>query len=497
MPWDAVVPTAEPAPGPDPAAADAKAGRARSTVVRALVVSLVVVAAAAAGVVVIARETTSNDDQAVPGPAVASSTTVNAPAPTAPPSLAAASGSGITAAQISDRLAPLLGRNRFGAAHLAYAYARLDGAKPLLTSGLDDIVTPASTLKLLATATALAQLGPDARFTTTVVRVPGTRHIVLVGGGDPLLTDVVRRTPQALDDYPRQASLADLAAQTTAALSGAGVARVTLSYDDTLFAGPAVSPRWEPSYVPESIVSPITSLWVNEGREKPGFASRVSDPSLAAAQRFAQLLKADGVTVTGDIAAAKAPARAHEVATASSAPLAALVEHTLGLSDNEAAEVLLRQAAIAAGRPGSFAGGVATLRATMRSLGVDLAGAQIFDGSGLSRDDRLPVWSLVQVLQAAARADQPDLRSMLTSLPVAGFTGSLAYRFVLDAPGGLGVVRAKTGTLTGVHGLAGIAVTRVGEPIAFATLADRVPVRLTLPVRAQLDRIAAALASCC
>ena len=60
-----------------------------------------------------------------------------------------------------------------------------------------------------------------------------------------------------------------------------------------LFAGPAVSPRWEPTYVPESIVSPITALWVNEGRLTAGLAQRAKDPSLAAARRFAALEEGD------------------------------------------------------------------------------------------------------------------------------------------------------------------------------------------------------------
>ena len=61
---------------------------------------------------------------------------------------------------------------------------------------------------------------------------------------------------------------------------------------------------------------------------------------------------------------------------------------------------------------------------------------------------------------------------------------------------GLGFVRAKTGTLTGVHGLAGVAVTANGRPVAFAVIADRVPVPRTLDARAQLDSIAALLAAC-
>jgi serine-type D-Ala-D-Ala carboxypeptidase/endopeptidase (penicillin-binding protein 4) len=498
MPREAVASMAEPLRPPETDRRADSTHRLRSIIVRTLVITVVVVAAAAAGIVVIARQTTSSDDQAIPSPTTPTLTEVSVAAPPQPqPALSGAADDSVTGPELRARLAPLLASKRFGPSHLAYAYATLDGAKPLASSGLDDVVIPASTLKLLTTTTALAQLGPDARFETRVVRVPGTRQLVLVGGGDPLLTDVVRRTPQALDEYPHQASLADLARRTATALKAGGVGEVSLSYDVSLFAGPAVNPRWEPTYVPESIVTPITPLWVNEGREKVGLAKRVANPSLAAARRFAGLLTARGVKVVEKVVAGRAPADARKVATVSSAPLAAVVEHTLELSDNEAAEVLLRQAAIAADRPGTFAGGVETVRATMRSLGVDLAGAQIFDGSGLSRDDRLPVWSLIQVLQAAARPDNADLRAVVTTLPVAGFNGSLAYRFVPDAPNGLGLVRAKTGTLTGVHGLAGIAVTRDGEPIVFATVADGVPVRRTLPVRAQLDRLAAALTTCC
>jgi len=474
--------------------------RLRHVVVKVVALAVVVAAAAAASVVVIALQTTSGDDAAGPPSATTEPGvgTPTAPTPPEPPAaLAPAVGGTVTGAELASRLRPLLASKRFGPARVAYAYAALDAAKPLLSSGPDDVVTPASTMKLLTTATALAQLGPGARFETRVVRVPGTTRLVLVGGGDPLLTDVDRQAPQSTDDYPRQASLQELARQVARVLRRDGPTPVRLSYDDSLFSGPAVNPRWVPTYVPESIVSPITALWVNEGRERSGLSRRSDNPSLAAARRFSVFLRKSGVRVTGRIVSTHAPADARELAAVSSAPLAAIVEHTVELSDNEAAEVLLRQAALAAGRPGSFVGGVATVRATMRTLGVDLAGARIYDGSGLSRDDRLPIWALIQVLQTAARSDEPDLRPVLTTLPVAGFNGSLAYRFVSDAKAGLGLVRAKTGTLTGVHGLAGIAITRDGEPIVFATIANDVPLRRTLAVRAQLDRIAAAVTTCC
>ena len=157
--------------------------------------------------------------------------------------------------------------------------------------------------------------------------------------------------------------------------------------------------------------------------------------------------------------------------------------------------MLLRHTAVSAGRRGTATAGVQVVSNTLSDLGVRMAGARLYDGSGLSRDNRLPIESLVDVLQVAADPEQPHLRAVISTLPVAGFSGSLDYRFTRE-PAGLGLVRAKTGTLTGVHGLAGVASTRGGHLVVFAAVADRVPVPKTYAARDQLDRIAGALSSC-
>jgi D-alanyl-D-alanine carboxypeptidase/D-alanyl-D-alanine-endopeptidase (penicillin-binding protein 4) len=88
------------------------------------------------------------------------------------------------------------------------------------------------------------------------------------------------------------------------------------------------------------------------------------------------------------------------------------------------------------------------------------------------------------------------MRPVLTGLPVAGFSGSLAFRFQTGDDEGLGSVRAKTGTLSGVHGLAGTVTTDDGVVLGFVTAVDKVRVDNTLFARARLDEIAAALAAC-
>jgi D-alanyl-D-alanine carboxypeptidase/D-alanyl-D-alanine-endopeptidase (penicillin-binding protein 4) len=329
-------------------------------------------------------------------------------------------------------------------------------------------------------------LGPDHEFATRVVQGPGNR-IVLVGGGDPLLA------ARPADGLPARADLQTLAAATADALTRG--TRVRLRYDDSLFTGPRAAPQWEPDYVPDGVVSPVSALWVDEGRKASGFG-RVDEPPAAAAAVFARALARRGIVVVGPPRPGAAPAAEVELAGVTSAPLEQIVEHVLEVSDNEAAEVLLRHVGLEGSGAGTFAGGVAGVRAVLGSLGVPLRGARLFDGSGLSRADRLDPNTLVELLRTAADPAHPELRAVLTGLPVAGATGSLAERFGDGARPGRGLVRAKTGTLTGVSALAGLATDRTGATLVFVLAADRFRVEDTLAARAALDKTAADLAAC-
>jgi D-alanyl-D-alanine carboxypeptidase/D-alanyl-D-alanine-endopeptidase (penicillin-binding protein 4) len=120
----------------------------------------------------------------------------------------------------------------------------------------------------------------------------------------------------------------------------------------------------------------------------------------------------------------------------------------------------------------------------------------VYDGSGLSRQDRLAPATLTAVLRLAAGDDHPELRAVITGLPVAGFSGSLEQRFEDGAPEGRGRVRAKTGTLTGVSALAGVATDLDGHPMVFVLMADRVALPDTLTAREALDALAAGLGAC-
>jgi D-alanyl-D-alanine carboxypeptidase/D-alanyl-D-alanine-endopeptidase (penicillin-binding protein 4) len=400
----------------------------------------------------------------------------------------AVDGAAVRRAVASLVSSPKLGR------HVVVEVAELSDGAVVYRHGTGQVI-PASTMKLLTTTAAMQALGPDHRFVTSVVATPTSKRIVLVGGGDPLLV----RSPSDAEGYPSRADLDTLAQSTARALKAIGRHRVQLGYDTTRFTGSPVNPRWEPSYIPDDVVSPISPLWVDEGRLRPGLAYRSRTPASTAAQLFAHSLQQRHVTVVGAPTPVKAPtgkAGGRAIAKVRGAPLAEVVQHILEVSDNEGAEVLARQVAIAEGRPASSKGAAKSVRSVLRRIGISTAGDRIYDGSGLSRDDRLAPATLLSVIRTAAGRRHPGLRPVVATLPVAGFSGSLASRFDTGSTFGLGTVRAKTGTLTGVHGLAGTVTSKDGAVMAFVAIADKVKPVNTLTARTRVDELAAALGAC-
>ncbi|MET9348178.1 D-alanyl-D-alanine carboxypeptidase/D-alanyl-D-alanine endopeptidase [Streptomyces termitum] len=409
-----------------------------------------------------------------PAPAAAPKRPVPAPAPSAPgvlTALTARTAAGTPPADLGRLLAPLLADPGLGPSRTASVVDTATG-KQLYGAGATTPMTPASTVKIATAAAALSALGPDHRIDTTVTAAPDGTAVTLTGGGDPTLDP---------------ARLAALAGDTARALKARGRASVRLGYDTGRYTGPALHPIG-----PNENIAPVTALMTREGRlddSASGPAPRSADPARDTAAAFARALTAAGVKVTGDPAPGRTPQGA-PLARTRSAPLADLVEHTLTHSDNDLAEALARQTALARERPASFQGAERAVRDELAGLGLPVAGARFADGSGLDRRDRVSAALLTALLTRAADPAHPELRPLLTGLPVGGFTGTLAGRYG-QAPAGAGLVRAKTGTLTGVNTLAGTVATTDGRLLAFAFLAGRTP----SPTEAQpaLDRLSAAL----
>lgn len=394
---------------------------------------------------------------------------------------------------ISTAIAGPLGVSALGASVSAEVVDVLTG-QPLFSRGATESVPPASAAKLVTAAAALTVLGPNAVLTTSVLPGQSPGEVVLVGGGDPTLAG---SSADPAGTYPVAASLAGLAKSTAKALLAAGTKSITLGYDNTLYGGPTAADGWKLTYISAGNVAPVNALEVDEGRRGDrSVLSRLSDPAQSAANAFAGLLRHDGLTVAASVVAAVPATGGKALAKVTSAPVSALVERMLRVSDNDLAESLARQVALKRHLPATFVGAAQAVTKAVEPLGVDATSLHLVDGSGLSTSDTLQATALTSVVRAAASSGHPELRPLLTGLPVAGFLGTLATRYSTPATAaGVGAVRAKTGTLTGVSSLAGVVVDADGRQLAFAVIAGHVP-GSTLDAEAALDRVAATLASC-
>jgi serine-type D-Ala-D-Ala carboxypeptidase/endopeptidase (penicillin-binding protein 4) len=260
-----------------------------------------------------------------------------------------------------------------------------------------------------------------------------------------------------------------------------------------LFVGATLAPGWKPIYQTEGDVAPVSALEVDEGRPDLARPATATDPAAAAAGEFATLLTTDGLTVRGAPTLEHAVPAEATLASVASPPMSELVQGMLGRSDNDLAEALSRQVAIATGHPASFAGGVAAVKAAIATLGVDPSGLATVDASGLSTIDRVKPAALLALLRLAIVPGHDRLAPILAGLPVAGFSGTLSGRFGGPAAAGAGVIRAKTGTLDGVVALAGYLQDTSGATLVFVTIVTGVAKSATTVTEAALDRLTAGL----
>lgn len=440
----------------------------------------------------VARSAGSGDDAAsVPPPAELTLPTPSAPAPVAEP-ISAPRAPRADPVKVAAALRPVLAEKKMGK-RVVVEVSDLAGGTPLFRSGPTRF-TPASTTKILTAVAALHAMDPGTTFDTTVVLQPagaGVRRVVLVGGGDPFLAS----SPAAEATVPHRSDLTTLARETAAALRAQGITEVRVDRDTSLFTGPTNNPRWRADYVPDGVVSPIVALWADKGADPDGYG-RLADPVGAATATFAGALRDQGIRVRPASGEVTADPQATRLAVAPSAPLSEIVERVLQVSDNEGAEVLSHQVGRAVTGTASFAAGIEGTRTMLTDLGIDLTGWEQYDGSGLSRFNLFSPQTLTDALRVAASEDHPELRAAITGLPIAGFNGSLGHRFTQTNDLALGTVRAKTGTLTGVHGLSGLITDATGAVMVYVVVADRVDPSLTGEARLAVEQVSAALAAC-
>ena len=325
-------------------------------------------------------------------------------------------------------------------------------------------LTPASSNKVLTAWASLSALGGGHRMETRAVLSGGT--VTLVGGGDVLLA-ADAGDPSAVVGH---AGLGDLARAAAAELTGQGVTSVSVALDDTMFAGPTWNSGWESGN--EAWVGQIQPIMVDVTAY--GSTGYPADPAMEAARAFSQALSAAGITVTGEVTRAAAPAGATKLASVQSAPLADVLSVSIKASDNTMTEVEGRVLAAATGREASFTGATQAVREQLQADGFDVTGLTLVDVCGLAKGDKVPAHLLAQIIARAAGADGGTVgRDLLTALPVGALDGTLSDRYV--GTSAAGVVRAKTGSLDQTVSLTGTVVTADGRLLAYSVIIDGFP----------------------
>jgi D-alanyl-D-alanine carboxypeptidase/D-alanyl-D-alanine-endopeptidase (penicillin-binding protein 4) len=349
----------------------------------------------------------------------------------------------------------------------------------------EEALIPASTLKIFTAMAAIDLLGANTRFTTKVVRTSGSR-IVLVGGGDPQLTQ-----KKSSSKY-KAASLQALAKSTAKALKAAKIKKVTLGYNSTLFSGPSWSPSWGSEWKPET--PKVVALLDNGGMASSSKASTA--PQYQAAKHFAALLKKQGIKVSKVTRVDKVAESAKVLAKVNSAKVYDLVVNMLRNSHNLTAEVLVRHLGLAVygAGGGSFNKGTRALKKWMQEHMLWEDGMVLDSGSGMSAQNRIYPSVLAKAVGQALEGTK--YAAVRVGLPTAGVNGTLKTRFN-DPEEKIGRknVHAKTGTLRMAVTLAGWLTTSDGTVLTFAAMANDVNKHYTAGGN-WVDRVAATVVGC-
>ncbi len=133
--------------------------------------------------------------------------------------------------------------------------------------------------------------------------------------------------------------------------------------------------------------------------------------------------------------------------------------------------------------------GLSVLPGFLDRIGIAPESVHLEEGSGLCRSNRVTPAATVTLLRSMADGPRSDLWK--SSLPVGGVEGTLIHRFKTGRAHRN--VRAKTGSLRGVHALGGYVTTADGEELVFALYANQA--QSDPQARARMDRFVEILAS--
>jgi len=421
----------------------------------------------------------------------------------------------------------------------------LTTGETLYSRNAGKLFIPASNMKLVVGAAALAKLGVDSRYETELLaagRAGDTATALIVfGAGDPTWSMRFHTSEIAVLD-----SIALLFAQS-------GVRAATeLVIDVSRFTDELVHSAWEVGDLPFQYAPPVDAVAMSEGvfryiisgtspgtpaagrfitpiaqpvhvnvttdtaRARPrisidytarrdtiyitgSIGAGVSDTStlamtlpadvtgraLADALRRAGVLVSDVRVLRDSSSAARLRARASRVGAWQSPPMRDIAAGMLRPSQNWMAEQMHKSLGAHFRKGGSWRGGIEVERAFLYDeVRIDSGSVNLRDASGMAPQDLLSPETIVKLLKyARTQPWGPAFQEALAAPGLAGSTLSSRLRPLN------GRVFAKTGSISNVNSLSGYLFAADGRPFAFSILSNGSGLP-SAPVRVAIDAVA-------
>ncbi len=468
----------------------------------------------------------------------------------------APSGGGSTSAvqQHADREAlksaveAVLSRPPLDKARVGVQVVSLETGEVVYQHGSDELLNPASNVKLFTGAAAVAKLGPEYRYETEFytdapMKDGRIKSLYVRGKGDPTITterlygivaELARtglkeigeivideswfdtdRVPAGYDQEKSDRAYAAPPGAVSLNWNSVGIyvrpgeksgdkAIVEVEPPSDFFVieseirtdsrkGPRVSVGTEPAPRDQQKIVAKGAIGVGT----PAFSAwrKIDNPPMYFGQTLKHMLGMRGVRVKGRVrlAAAPIPRDAKLLHVSQSETLDVIIKRLNKVSSNFVAEQLIKTlGAEVKGAPGTHAKGIEVVEEFLaREVGVPRGTYVMRNGSGLNDANRFSAAQVNKLLLYSVQSF-PTMPEFLSSLGIAGKDGTLRWRF--EGSDAVGRLRAKTGTLENVSALSGYVVAVGGERFAFSMMANDYPGRAG-PVVRGLDAIGAAVAS--
>ena len=392
----------------------------------------------------------------------------------------------------------------------------LSTGKSLLGVNSDLPLNPASSVKLLTAYTALQKLGVNFQFKTSFYRNK-KNDFCIKGGGDPsfvmedlyLVVEALKRKgveefsgkvtidASVFDQelYPEDRNSQDSERAYNAPISGLNFNYNTIS----VFVNP--TEKGHPARIgldfPFDFVkvqgkvmtaSGTDVSWDKKGKGDQEIVSlggkiatgadewrkpfRIRDPMRAFGEAFFKMMNHGGIPTKGSMKIVTGACEGEAFHVHQSKPLSFIVGLMDKYSNNFIADSLVKVLdAEINHHQGTTDGGLKLIRTEMKKFGLDVIseGRKVVSGSGLTDGNFLSASDFIALMKQIHKT-KTLMPELYASLPLAGVDGTLRKKY--NGTDVQGILRGKTGSLTGVQSFVGVYPANSGDWIAVAIVAN-------------------------